>query len=98
MPGALPDRAQAVIIGGGIHGCSVAYHLVKAGWSDVILLARKQLNSGAFCAKQKAAVGLCLVSPPDGAGGFEAVDHGPCTVMVEGRKLPAELRRKPFGA
>ena len=47
---------------------------------------------------QKAAMGLCLVSPPDGAGGFEAVEDGPCSVMVEGREVPAELRRKPFGA
>jgi len=46
MPGTLPDRAQAVIIGGGIHGCSVTYHLAKAGWTDVILLERKQLTSG----------------------------------------------------
>ena len=46
MQGALPDRAQAVVIGGGIHGCSVAYHLAKAGWSDVVLLERKQLTSG----------------------------------------------------
>jgi len=46
MSGALPDRAQAVIIGGGIHGCSVAYHLAKAGWSDVVMLERKQLTSG----------------------------------------------------
>ena len=56
------------------------------------------VTSGAFCAMQKSAVGLCLVSPPDGAGGFEAVDDGPCSVMVEGREVPAELRRKPFGA
>ncbi|MEC8105903.1 MAG: FAD-binding oxidoreductase, partial [Pseudomonadota bacterium] len=46
MQGALPDRAQAVVIGGGIHGCSVAYHLARAGWSDVVLLERKQLTSG----------------------------------------------------
>ena len=46
MPEALPDQAQAVIIGGGIHGCSVAYHLAKAGWTDIILLERKQLTSG----------------------------------------------------
>ena len=46
MSSALPDRAQAVVIGGGIHGCSVAYHLAKAGWSDVVLLERKQLTSG----------------------------------------------------
>jgi len=42
----LPARAQAVIIGGGVSGCSVAYHLAKAGWTDIILLERKQLTSG----------------------------------------------------
>ena len=46
MSNTLPDQAQVVIIGGGIHGCSVAYHLAKAGWTDVILLERKQLTSG----------------------------------------------------
>ena len=56
------------------------------------------VTSGAFCAMQKAAVGLCLVSPPNGAGGFEALEDGPCSVMVEGREVPAELRRKSFGA
>lgn len=42
----LPSHAQVVIIGGGIHGCSVAYHLAKEGWKDVLLLERKQLTSG----------------------------------------------------
>ncbi len=42
----LPSHAQVVVIGGGIHGCSVAYHLAKEGWSDVVLLERKQLTSG----------------------------------------------------
>ena len=42
----LPVRAQAVIIGGGVSGCSVAYHLARAGWTDIILLERKQLTSG----------------------------------------------------
>jgi len=42
----LPQQTQVVIIGGGIHGCSVAYHLAKAGWRDVVLLERKQLTSG----------------------------------------------------
>ncbi|MGB5869266.1 MAG: FAD-dependent oxidoreductase [Albidovulum sp.] len=42
----LPSHAQVVIIGGGIHGCSVAYHLAKEGWTDVVLLERKQLTSG----------------------------------------------------
>ena len=43
---ALPTKARAVIIGGGVSGCSVAYHLAKLGWSDIVLLERKQLTSG----------------------------------------------------
>ena len=46
MSNPLPAKAQVVIIGGGIHGCSVAYHLAKGGWSDIVLLERKQLTSG----------------------------------------------------
>ncbi|WP_138936171.1 GcvT family protein [Roseovarius arcticus] len=42
----LPTKARVVIIGGGVVGCSVAYHLAKLGWSDVVLLERKQLTSG----------------------------------------------------
>lgn len=42
----LPTRARVVIIGGGVIGCSVAYHLTKLGWTDVVLLERKQLTSG----------------------------------------------------
>jgi 4-methylaminobutanoate oxidase (formaldehyde-forming) len=42
----IPPKARVVIIGGGVSGCSVAYHLSKLGWSDVVLLERKQLTSG----------------------------------------------------
>lgn len=42
----LPTHARVVIIGGGVIGCSVAYHLAKLGWTDVVLLERKQLTSG----------------------------------------------------
>ncbi len=42
----LPSHARVVIIGGGVIGCSVAYHLTKLGWKDVVLLERKQLTSG----------------------------------------------------
>ena len=42
----VPKKARAIIIGGGIIGCSVAYHLTKLGWKDVLLLERKQLTSG----------------------------------------------------
>jgi 4-methylaminobutanoate oxidase (formaldehyde-forming) len=42
----LPSQARCVVIGGGIIGCSVAYHLAKLGWRDVVLLERKRLTSG----------------------------------------------------
>ncbi|WP_169543990.1 GcvT family protein [Sneathiella aquimaris] len=42
----LPETAKAVIIGGGIIGCSTAYHLAKLGWTDTIVLERKKLTSG----------------------------------------------------
>src|SRR5690349_20531657 len=42
----LPKHARAVIVGGGVVGCSVAYHLARLGWTDVVLLERKRLTSG----------------------------------------------------
>ncbi len=42
----LPTAAKVVVIGGGVAGCSVAYHLAKYGWKDVVLLERDQLTSG----------------------------------------------------
>ena len=42
----LPDEAKVIIVGGGVIGCSVAYHLTKFGWKDVVLLERDQLTSG----------------------------------------------------
>ena len=42
----LPSNAKVVVIGGGIAGCSVAYHLAKYGWKDTVLLERDQLTSG----------------------------------------------------
>ena len=42
----LPKSARVVIVGGGIVGCSVAYHLARQGWSDVVLLERNTLTSG----------------------------------------------------
>ena len=42
----IPNRARAVVIGGGIVGCSTAYHLAKLGWRDTVLLERHKLTSG----------------------------------------------------
>src|SRR6478609_3468257 len=42
----LPERARVVIVGGGIIGCSVAYHLAEMGWKDVVLLERDRVTSG----------------------------------------------------
>jgi len=46
MAKTLPPRADVVIIGGGIVGCSIAYHLTRIGITDVVLLERKQLTCG----------------------------------------------------
>ncbi|ASJ71700.1 GcvT family protein [Granulosicoccus antarcticus] len=46
MSESFPSKASAVIIGGGITGASVAYHLAKLGWQDVVLLERKQFACG----------------------------------------------------
>ena len=42
----LPSATKVVVIGGGVAGCSTAYHLAKFGWKDTILLERDQLTSG----------------------------------------------------
>ena len=47
MPRAeLPESARCVIVGGGVGGTSLAYHLAKLGWEDVVLLERSELTSG----------------------------------------------------
>lgn len=46
MAKALPKQARAIIVGGGIVGCSVAYHLTKHGWSDVVLLEQGRISCG----------------------------------------------------
>ncbi len=41
-----PTHARAIVVGGGIVGCSTAYHLARLGWRDIVLLERKKLTSG----------------------------------------------------
>jgi len=54
------DQARVVVIGGGITGCSVAYHLAEAGWTDVLLVEKAQLTAGATC----QAAGLVTMFNP----------------------------------
>ena len=42
----LPSHAKVVVIGGGVVGCSILFHLAKFGWKDVVLLERDELTSG----------------------------------------------------
>ena len=42
----MKSHARVAIIGGGVTGCSIAYHLAKAGWKDVVLIERSELTSG----------------------------------------------------
>ena len=42
----MKSKTQVVVIGGGLIGCSILYHLTKLGWSDVVLLERNELTSG----------------------------------------------------
>ena len=46
MATTLPEKASAVIVGGGVTGASIAYHLARLGWQDVILLERRQFACG----------------------------------------------------
>ncbi|HSO30139.1 MAG TPA: FAD-binding oxidoreductase, partial [Candidatus Sulfomarinibacteraceae bacterium] len=54
------DGARVVVIGGGITGCSVAYHLAQAGWTDVVVVEKAQLTAGSTC----QAAGLVTMFNP----------------------------------
>ena len=41
-----PSHARVVIVGGGVMGCGIAYHLAHEGWTDVVLLEKAELTSG----------------------------------------------------
>ena len=64
----MKTTAQVVVIGGGVVGCSVLYHLTKKGWKDVLLLERDQLTSG---------------STWHAAGGFHTLNGDPNVAMLQ---------------
>lgn len=45
----MQTRARAVVVGGGVTGCSILYHLAEEGWNDLLLLEKGELTSGATC-------------------------------------------------
>ena len=74
----MKSHAQAVVIGGGVVGCSVLYHLTKAGWTDVVLIERAELTSG---------------STWHAAGGFHTLNGDPNVAKLQaihGRALQGD--------
>ena len=51
----MKSKAKVVIVGGGVVGVSALYHLAKKGWSDVVLIERKELTSGSFMACSRSS-------------------------------------------
>src|SRR5438552_18209019 len=72
----MKSHAQAVVIGGGVVGCSVLYHLTKAGWRDVVLIERDQLTSG---------------STWHAAGGFHTLNGDPNVAKLQGFTMELRL-------
>ena len=60
MASKIPTHAQVVIIGGGVGGCSIAYHLTQMGWKDVVVLERGELTCGSTWHSARAAGQLRL--------------------------------------
>ena len=65
----MKSHTRVVVIGGGVVGCSVLYHLTKAGWKDVVLVERDQLTSG---------------STWHAAGGFHTLNGDPNVAKLQG--------------
>ena len=76
----MKSHTRVAVIGGGVVGCSVLYHLTKAGWKDVVLIERDQLTSG---------------STWHAAGGFHTLNGDPNVAKLQGYTigLYAELER-----
>ena len=62
------SHAKAVVIGGGVVGCSVLFHLAKAGWKDIVLIERSELTSG---------------SSWHAAGGFHTLNSDPNVAKLQ---------------
>ena len=57
----MQTHAKAVVIGGGVIGCSILYHLTRLGWTDVVLLERNELTQGLLGTQQPTYTGYTIV-------------------------------------
>ena len=79
----MKSHVQVAVIGGGVVGCSVLYHLTKAGWKDVVLIERSELTSG---------------STWHAAGGFHTLNGDPNVAKLQAytvdlyKEIEADLR------
>ena len=79
----LPAQTQVVIIGGGVIGCSVAYHLTKLGWTNVVLLERKELTCGTtWHAAGLVGKSSCFIGSEGGLVHAASSFDTPCVVVV----------------
>ena len=79
----MKSQARVVVIGGGVVGCSVLYHLTKAGWKDVVLVERDILTSG---------------STWHAAGGFHTLNGDPNVAKLKATRSGFTTRSKGFRA
>src|SRR5207247_1024600 len=82
----LPKTASTVIIGGGVVGCSIAYHLARRGLRDVVLLERETVGSGTT---SKAAGGIRLQGPAEVTTGFARRARELGVTIAEGMAVTA---------
>ena len=89
----LPDSARCVIIGGGVGGVSIAYHLAQLGYEDVVLLDRSELTSGSTFHSAGLPAAACADESPGFHGKLSALEsfrdvlgdgwHGPSGIVVD---------------
>lgn len=80
---AFPTSARVVIVGGGVMGCGLAYHLAHEGWTDIVLLEKAELTSGSTW----HAAGQITHSTSSFALGSALITTSVCTQARWSRKL-----------
>ena len=79
----MKSHVKAVVIGGGVVGCSVLYHLARAGWTDIMLIERSELTSG---------------SSWHAAGGFHTLNGDPNVAKLQAYTVSSTRNSRSFRA